>query len=445
MTGTAIRKKTAAEDALARAFARDSAALAGGAETQKLRKDGFGAFERLGVPTRRNEAWHYSDLRAAIGDGLPFASAPDAQALAAVRKALTPVGAHAIRIVLVDGYYCDELSALPGDGNITVRSLDDALGAPPPGFVHTLAGSAIAQGDAMVALNAAFMRGGVVIDVEPGYVAAAPVEIIFATAPGAPRSIVTRSLIRAGAKSKVSILEHYLPLCSGTVHSNEALVVRVGDGARIDHAALFERAGNNQVAVRSLLTQLRDDAQFASHALVEGGGFLRQQIFALFEARNALLSLCGASLLRGSDHADTTLVADHAQPDNTSREFFKHIVDGQGTGVFQGKVIVAPDAQKTDGVMKSQTILLGERSAMYNKPELEIFADDVTCGHGATVGALDANQLFYAMSRGLPRAEAEGLLLEGFAAEAFEGMADDALRQVLTDRIRHWLAQRSAA
>jgi len=95
--------------------------------------------------------------------------------------------------------------------------------------------------------------------------------------------------------------------------------------------------------------------------------------------------------------------------------------------------------------MKSQTILLGERSAMYNKPELEIFADDVTCGHGATVGALDANQLFYAMSRGLPRAEAEGLLLEGFAAEAFEGMADDALRQVLTDRIRHWLAQRSAA
>ena len=141
-------------------------------------------------------------------------------------------------------------------------------------------------------------------------------------------------------------------------------------------------------------------------------------------------------------HADTTLVVDHAAPHGQSREFYKHIVADDATGVYQGKVIVQPGAQKTDGGMKSQAILLSPHAVMNNKPELEIFADDVVCGHGATVGALDPEQLFYLQARGLPKAEAEAMLLEAFGADAIARVEDEELAELLRAKMRGWLAAR---
>ena len=141
-------------------------------------------------------------------------------------------------------------------------------------------------------------------------------------------------------------------------------------------------------------------------------------------------------------HADTTLVIDHAKPCGESREGFRNILDEQSVGVFQGKVIVRPGAQKTDGVMQSKALLLSEQAAMNNKPELEIFADDVQCGHGATCGRLDTDQLFYLTARGLPRREAEALLIEGFANEAMDAIEDEQLRAFLSDRVSAWLSRR---
>ena len=147
--------------------------------------------------------------------------------------------------------------------------------------------------------------------------------------------------------------------------------------------------------------------------------------------KGAKIALGGLSLLDGARHADTTLLVDHAAPHGRSREFYKHIVADEATGVYQGKVVVRPGAQKTDGAMKSQAILLSPHAVMNNKPELEIFADDVVCGHGATVGALDPEQMFYLQARGLPKAEAEAMLLEAFGADAIARVEDEDLAELL--------------
>jgi Fe-S cluster assembly protein SufD len=193
----------------------------------------------------------------------------------------------------------------------------------------------------------------------------------------------------------------------------------------------------------SLIAHLDDHASLNSFALVEGAGLSRRQIFARLDGEHAKVALNGATLARGRQHADTTLVVDHAVPHGESRERFRNILDEQATGVFQGKIVVRPHAQKTDGVMQSKAILLSDHAVMNNKPELEIFADDVTCGHGATCGRLDKDQLFYLMARGLQHHEAEALLIEGFANEAFEGLNDESLRDFLVARISAWLTARS--
>ena len=170
---------------------------------------------------------------------------------------------------------------------------------------------------------------------------------------------------------------------------------------------------------------------------------MRRQIFANLNAKGAKIALSGLALLDGSRRADTTLEVTHAAPHGESREYFKHIVADEASGAFQGKVIVAPHAQKTDGGMKSQAILLSPTATMNNKPELEIFADDVVCGHGATVGALDPEQIFYVQARGIPRAEAEAMLLEAFGVEAIDRVEDGVIAEALRERMRGWLAARA--
>ncbi|MBN9447451.1 MAG: SufD family Fe-S cluster assembly protein, partial [Bosea sp.] len=174
-------------------------------------------------------------------------------------------------------------------------------------------------------------------------------------------------------------------------------------------------------------------------------GVLRQQSFVRYAGEHSRAALRGINLLRKQEHSDVTLVMDHAAAHGESRELFKNIIEGEATGVFQGKVIVRPHSQKTDGGMKSNALLLNDGATMFNKPELEIFADDVVCGHGATVAQMDAEQLFYLMARGLPRPQAEALVLTAFAGEVTEFVSDEAVREIVMREIDRWLSQREAA
>jgi len=173
-----------------------------------------------------------------------------------------------------------------------------------------------------------------------------------------------------------------------------------------------------------------------------GGAVVRNQMFLRFDGEGTIAGIRGANLLKGRQHADVTLVADHAVGGCQSRELFKSVLDGESRGIFQGKIIVRPDAQQTDAKMMTQALLLSETAEADNKPELEIFADDVQCGHGATAGKLDEDLLFYLKARGIPAKEAEALLVRAFVGEAVDGIEHAGLREVLMDAVIAWLAAR---
>lgn len=443
MNDFAKKSRNAAEEALSHALVSTAA----GSQTQDkariFQSEAARLFADKGLPTRRVESWHYTDLRAAMKEALPLAEPPDAARVAKVAAHLPPAAEGQTRAVLIDGYYVDSLSAFAGTAGIAMRPVDDILAGGDDGSLNILAARDQGAGDPALALNAALMRGGVEIDVEPGHKPAHPLEIYSFTSGDRPKAIYSRSVVRAGKQSEFTLVERHIDLGDAPVQKNDCLVLMGSNRSQIEHVFVRQAARENVLHVHSLLPAVWEFVKINSTALIEGGGLLRRQVFARFMWEGGELSLSGVSLLRNRDHADTTLVVDHAQASNVSREYFKHIVDGSATGVFQGKVIVAPNAQKTDGAMKSQTILLGEDAAMYNKPELEIFADDVTCSHGATVAALDPQQLFYAMSRGIAREEAEALLLEAFAGDALERVTSEALREELLARVRAWLAGRA--
>jgi len=411
--------KTAAETTLAEQFA----ALQGAGSD---RAAAFAAFAAAGLPTRRNEAWHYTDLRAAMADVAPIGSEPDAARIEAARNQLAArkrVGS--VRLVLVDGRFIAQLSD-PAPKGIIVGGR--AKFAP------------LAQPDAVIALNEAFAVRGLTLDVEAGVELAERIEIAHLFDSDAPQATYSRVSITLLAGARAGIVESFVgagPACQ----RNALTRICLGDGARCEHVSLVDDEPG--LHLETQIAELGADAELRAFALVAGGALVRRQIFAGHNGEGAKIALGGLSLVDGKRHADTTLVVDHAAPHGQSREFYKHIVADDATGVYQGKVIVQPGAQKTDGGMKSQAILLSPRAVMNNKPELEIFADDVVCGHGATVGALDPEQLFYLQARGLPKAEAEAMLLEAFGNEAIDRHGDEALGATLKAIMRGWLARRA--
>jgi Fe-S cluster assembly protein SufD len=433
--------RTAAETQLVEQFRAAKDHLPGDAAVAGRREAALAGFSRSGLPTRRNEAWHYTDLRALMREALPWASPPDAPTIAVAKARIDAMATiDAARLVMIDGIFIPEISDLGAvPEGVRVASLASVLAEGRAEIVSRLGALEIAKGDPAFALNAAFMRDGLVIEVAPGVAVAHPLAIVSlrtsATASAA------RSIVVVGEKAAVFITEIQESGTDEPSQTNDALEFIVGAGAKVDHA-VRQDFGTGALSISTLTADLGAHATFNSFALVLGGGVSRRQLFVLCSGVHAKTGLSGVSLLKGNQHADTTLVVAHAVPHGESRERFKHIVDGNATGIFQGKVIVRPGAQKTDGGMKSNALLLSEGATMNNKPELEIFADDVVCGHGATCGELDQDQLFYLMARGLPRQEAESLLLEAFAGEAIEHVDHEELRDVLRELVVEWLMAR---
>jgi Fe-S cluster assembly protein SufD len=431
MTVQAIDKRSEAETALAGAY--DAMKDKGG---RALRKASWESFARKGLPTRRVESWHYTDLRAALRTIAPLGAPATAPAPLATESGR-------VRLVVADGEFRPELSdvaALPP--GVEVMSLRDVLAKEEPSLLEKLALPEIANGDPVVALNAALMQDGVVLRIAPAAEVTPILELVLLSSGGEARSVYTRSLVVVGDGAKARIVESSRALAPSGTQENHLLAFSVGACAEVEHIADIGEQSEAAIRVFSLLVTAGVKSSFASLGVVEGGGLVRRQIFARLDGEEASVALDGLALLGGRDHADTTLVVEHAAPHCVSRERFRTVLDGQSTGVFQGKVVVRPGAQKTDGSMQSRALLLSESATMNNKPELEIFADDVVCGHGATCGRLDADQLFYLEARGLPRREAEALLIEGFAAEVVETISDEASRESFQSRIRAWLGRR---
>ena len=446
MTAHVTQMKTAAETALAAEFAAAKSTLPGSGEVAALREAAFAVIAEKGLPHRRIEHWHYTDLRVAMREAKPLAPLPDSAAIEMARKALEP---HQIpglaKLVLLDGSFVAELSDLSilPEG-VQVMPMADALAKGDPAIMAKLGALKVAKGDHALALNASFMRDGVVIVVAESAAPNMPVNLINLRSDAATASFA-RSLVLVNKGAKFKLVEAYES--TGGVRStsecqlNDALEFVLGEGASVEHV-LLQKLPQSALQLSTMTVDFSADAHFDSFALVMGAGFSRRQLYVQFSGERAKAGLRGASLLKGRQHADTTLIMDHAVPHGESRELFKHVLDGGSTGVYQGKVIVRPHAQKTDGGMKSNALLLSDDAVMNNKPELEIFADDVVCGHGATVGALDDDLLFYLMARGLPKADAERLLIQAFVGEAIEFVSAEPLRDALNRHVDEWLSAR---
>jgi Fe-S cluster assembly protein SufD len=432
--------KTAAETALAANFAAAKGALPGAGAVATLREEAFRRFENDGLPHRRIEEWKYTDLRVLMRDAKPLAGVPDAAAKARGRNAGAALASiEARRIVFVDGAFVPELSDLASlEAGLTISSLGQALAA---GDAQVLAhiGRVVPTDDVAVALNTAFMGDGAVIHVAAGVALARPIHLVFVNVGPEPAAVFARSLVVIEQGARAMLVESHEG--SGDYQINSALELKVGDAAHVDHIKITGD-GTGALHVASLMAAIGAHARFNEFLFTTGAAVARNQLFVRFAGEGAIAHICGASLLRGRQHADTTLVADHAAGDCTSREVFKSVLDGEARGVFQGKIIVRPHAQKTDAKMATHALLLSETAEADNKPELEIFADDVQCGHGATSGDLDDELLFYLKARGIPAKEAEALLIQAFVGEAVEGIEHAGLRDALMEQVAAWLEQR---
>src|SRR4051812_312568 len=431
--------KTAAELGLAAEWQEAKARLPGPAP---LREAAFERFAKAGLPHRRVEEWKYTDLRALMRDAKPLAGQPDAKAFASLKDTCAGLGdLEARRIVIANGYlepgWTDRNDHDPGVAItelfawITENNLYRLSDMPEA-----------ARRDAAVLLNTTFMSGGAVIHVRKDAGIERPVHLahVFSGASAAatyPRSVV---IVEPGAR--LMLIESFEGPDANDYQVNTALQMFVGDGAHVDHVKVT-REGDKALHVSSLMADVGAHARFNTFVFTTGGAVVRNQLFLRFGGESTIANIRGASLLKGRQHADTTLVVDHAVANGQSREVFKTVLDDESRGIFQGKIIVRQGAQKTDAKMASHALMLSDEAEADNKPELEIFADDVQCGHGATAGDLDEDLLFYLKARGIPQKEAEALLIQAFVGDAVEGIEHAGLREALMEAVVAWLAARA--
>jgi Fe-S cluster assembly protein SufD len=434
--------KTETGRALSDTFALARDRLPGTGKVAEARRQAFEAYERVGLPHRRIEDWKYTDLRVLMREVLPLAAAPDAAALNRAAAALKP---HAIdgarRLVLVDGVFAASLSETGNpEKGLAIRSLREVLEAGDAKVQAQLLGPE--SPDIMVALNGAMMTDGLVIEVADGVELTQPLHIVHIANAATLAAMFTRSLLKLGKGASATLVESYIAAEGAKAYQvHDALIVAIGDGARLDHVRLVEDS-REAFNISSSQVTLGAKSHFNTFGLTSGSLVSRYQAVIAFAGEGSRVETNGVNLLNGRQHADTTLFLDHAVPNCASREIFRSVVDDRGHSVFQGRIIVRPKAQKTDAKMMTRALLLSDEAEADNKPELEIFADDVTCGHGATAGALDESLLFYLRARGLSEKEAQALLIQAFVGEAIEQIANDGLRELAISAAERWLAAR---
>ena len=442
MTAEITPIRTAAETGLAEAFAALRGRLPDGAVAVR-REAAFRSFEAQGLPHRHVEAWKYTDLRTLMRDAKPLASAPDAAAKAQAKAAggmFAAVGAR--RVMFVDGVMAPELSDLAAlEPGLKISSLTDALGRGASEVAARLGAAGPAEGDVAYALNTAFMGDGAIVEVAAGAQIARPLHLVFVYGASRSAAVFSRSLVVIGADAGLTLIESHEGPDGVDYQINTALDLVVGDRARFNRIKV-NHEGNAALHLATLSATVGARAEVSDFGFLTGGLVVRNQLFVRCAGAGTTLNLNGASLLRDSQHGDTTLLVDHVAGGCQARELFKSVLDGASRGVFQGKIIVRPGAQKTDARMMTRALLLSEEAEADNKPELEIFADDVQCGHGATSGALDDNLKFYLMARGIPERDAETLLIQSFVGEAIETVAHEGVRDALTEATLRWLAGR---
>ena len=409
-----------------------------------LRQAAFGRFAELGLPTTKDEDWKYTSL-APLGQ-IQFEPAAETN-LPTIeqldRLAGGPHGDGGVRLVFVDGRHRPELSSrVAGGVGAFIGSLRTAIAERPELVERELARHVDYQHDALTALNTAFIEDGAFIHLPAGNVLPAPIHLLFvSTAQGRPTLSQPRNLIVLGAGSQATVIETYAGLSDEVYFTNAVTEIVLAENARLDHYKLQEEGAR---AFHIALTQVQHgrDSRFNSHSVALGAALARNDVRALFAKEGSECTLNGLYMATGKQHLDNRTLIDHQSPRCTSRELYKGVLDGESRGVFSGRVLVRHDAQKTDASQTNKNLLLSDEALVDTKPQLEIFADDVKCAHGAAVGQLDEDALFYLRSRGIGQEAAKSLLTYAFASEMVNLIPLAPLRarvrEVVTSRLPQW-------
>ena len=418
-------------------FARLEKALPSNGAVHRLRKTALKRFRELGFPTLRNEDWRFTN--AASLAKIPFQlSLPDSDEPAAKLSVdeISPNLGDCHRIVFVNGHYAAELAAtgkLPAD--VQVRSLANALSEDPDQLEPHLAQYAKYQNHAFTALNTAFVQDGAFISIAPGVTVDKPICLLFVTTgTGEGKVAHPRNLILVGAGAQASLVEAYVGLEEGVYFTNAVGEILVGEKAIVEHVKL-QNESREAFHVALLQVHQKASSTFSTHYIGRGGSLVRNEVRNMLAGEGCECTINGLYIAGDKQHMDNQTVLDHAMPRCTSHELYKGILDGKAHGVFNGKIFVHEDAQKTDAKQTNQTLLLSDDATINTKPELEIYADDVKCTHGATVGHLDAEALFYLRARGIGLHEARSLLTFAFANDIVSRVKIEPLRAQLESEL----------
>jgi Fe-S cluster assembly protein SufD len=404
--------------------------LGGGAPSaiRDLRASALARFSELGFPSTRLEDWKYTDVAPLARQPFRLAAEfePTTAARREVRRASLGAGTQG---VFLNGRYAAPLSsaaALPKGALVT--SLAAALEETPSLVEPHLARYARFEEDGLAALNTAFVRDGAFVYLPRGAVIEEPIHLLFvAFAPHGPTVNHPRNLIIAGENSSATVVEHYVGPEDDVYWTNAVTEIALGPNASVTHAKV-QRESERAFHVATVAARQHRDSRFLSRSFSFGGALVRNAIATALDAPGGECVLDGLYLTAGQQHVDHHTSIDHLRPHCTSRELYKGILDGRSTGVFNGKVYVRPGAQKSDAQQMNKNLLLSEAAVVDTKPQLEIFADDVKCSHGATIGRLDEDAIFYLRARGVGEATARQLLIYAFANELIERIGVEPLR-----------------
>jgi len=407
-------------------------AVKGPSWVHQIRKAAFARFAALGFPTTRHEEWKYTSVAPIVKVRFQPA-AYELDGLTAARLTRVALGeGTCAQLVFVNGCYSRELSffrSLPE--GVKAGSLAAALHADPAGVEPYLARYASYQDHPFVALNTAFMEDGAFVYIPQGKIVEEPIHLLFvSTARGQSTVSYPRNLIVVGNDSQATIVESYVGLGNEVYFTDVVSEILAGENTVLAHYKL-EQEGEEAFHIATLQTHLDRNCNFSSHSIALGGALVRNDVNAVLEGEGSECTLNGFYMVTGRQHVDNHTRIDHVKPHCSSRELYKGVLDGRSRGVFNGKIYVHRAAQKTDAKQTNKNLLLSEDAVINTKPQLEIYADDVKCIHGSTIGQLDQDAIFYLRSRGIGLEAARSLLTYAFASEMISQIKVEPIRAQL--------------
>ena len=407
-----------------------------------LRREGISGFSNLGFPSVSDEEWRFTNL-SALGK-LSFSVPPDEApgVSAETVDSLGFAGLECTRLVFVNGRFSHPLSSFEESGGTVVKSLSAALEQNGDVVRAHLAGYADYEKDAFVSLNTSYFQDGVFVHVPDGAVLQKPVHVLHITTGDAGSLFLNpRNLLIVGKSAQARVVEHYAALSDDVYFSNAVTEIVCAENSNVEHYRL-EFASSKSFNFLTLRVNQKRDSNVASHSILRGGAIVRNTVHPVLAGEGSNCDIYGLYVSEGRQHMDNFMRVEHASPRCDSRQFYNGVLDGRSRGVFHGRIIVHEGAEKTDAKQTNRNLLLSDSARIDTKPQLEIYNDDVKCTHGATIGQMDEEALFYLRSRGVSERNARMMMLRAFTGQTLENMSLGPVRESMETAVSQWFEKR---